>query len=221
MKDPFMNVVLNWLHLKGKQLALIPRQTGYYNLPGIRAGNWDIETRLRGLQELLGAAQGKSILDLGCAEGMILREFCRHGAATIHGFEINLDQVRIARREVPKAAEIGTQILFRRADFGYWDRFVAANQSLMLEQYDIVLLLSVLEKLPESNQDTILDGLMAFSRCWIGLRIAPETRDSRQIIEKFSDNGFDLAFENDGAANDLSGLRTGWLGIFRRRSANS
>ena len=216
-----MSAILNWLHLKGKQLALIPRQTGYYNLPGIRAGNWRIETRLRGLQELLGAAQGKSVLDLGCAEGMISREFCRHGAATIHGFEVNLDQIRIARQEVPKAAEVGTQILFHRADFGYWDRFVAAHRNSMLEQYDIVLLLSVLEKLPESNQDTILDGLMAFSRCWIGLRIAPETRDSRQIIQKFSDSGFELAFENDGVAEDPSGQGTGWLGVFRRASVTS
>jgi len=216
-----MNAVLNWLHRKGKQLALIPRQTGYYNLPGIRAGNWGIETRLRGLQELLSVAQGKSVLDLGCAEGMISREFCRHGAATIHGFDINLDQVRIARREVPKAAEIGTQISFHRADFGYWDRFVAANRKSMNGQYDIVLLLSVLEKLPESNQDTILDGLMAFSRGWIGLRIAPETRDSRQIIQKFSDNGFELAFENDGVPDDPSGQETGWLGVFRKPSATS
>ena len=216
-----MKSVLNWLHRKGKQLALVPRKTGYYSLPGIRAGNWPIETRLRGLEELLGVARGKSVLDLGCAEGMISREFCQHGAAAIHGFEINLDQVRIARREVPKAAAIGTQIFFRRADIGNWDRFVVANRNLMLKQYDIVLLLAVLEKLPESNQDSILDGLMAFSRCWIALRIAPETRDNREVLQKFSDNGFELAFENDGVPDDPSGLGTGWLGIFRRRSANS
>jgi len=95
-----------------------------------------LEEQLQGLELALSETKGKSVLDLGCAEGLIGREFSLAGATKVFGIEIQPLSVKKAR-EVCEGLEI---------------EFVAANLKGWIEEhqpkkYDIVLALGILTKL--------------------------------------------------------------------------
>lgn len=57
--------------------------------------------QLIGLELLAARCRGRSVLDLGCAEGAIGKWLLEQGAARYHGMEVHPDRVAAARRLLP------------------------------------------------------------------------------------------------------------------------
>lgn len=116
-------------------------------------GKWPLAERLQGLDSVLAAARGCSVVDFGAAEGLVGREFLKAGACSLHGFELDASRVAGARK---LCSEWGGA-KFRVADLSDWDRFFAAQGDLLQKNYDIVLYLGIHHHLPQG-------GRMAFLR---------------------------------------------------------
>lgn len=112
---------------------------GWFKVPGIRpAGDRTLEEQMMGLGPALEEAKGKSVLDLGCAEGLISREFAKAGAASILGIELLESHLEVARIVCKK----WPHITFRQA---HLDDYIA--EQVEIRQYDIVLALGIIHKL--------------------------------------------------------------------------
>ena len=112
---------------------------GWFKVPGIRPhGDRSLSEQMLGLAPALAEATGKSVLDLGCAEGLIAREFARAGAADVHGIELLAPHLEVARQ----ACRDAPQVRFTCANLADW---IAAHPEP--EPYDIVLALGIIHKL--------------------------------------------------------------------------
>lgn len=108
---------------------------GWFEIPGVQTGARTLADQMRGLEQALAGAKGKRVLDLGCAEGLIGREFRRSGACEVVGIECN-----------PEVAAAGAQ------QCGEDVRIVVGNLGYMelpRGPWDIVLALAILHKLKE------------------------------------------------------------------------
>lgn len=96
-------------------------------------GDRTIEQQLEGLGDLLAAVPGKTVLDVGCAEGLIDVKLAEAGATSVHGIDIVAKHIEFARRHAVPATkyDVGDAMLYpAKAD-----------------SVDIVLLLALLHKL--------------------------------------------------------------------------
>ena len=115
-------------------------------------GKWPLAERLQGLDSVLAAAAGRSVIDFGAAEGLVGRELLMRGASLLHGFE--LDPSRVAGARKLCATFPGAQ--FRVADLSSWDSFHAAQRDLLEDRYDIVLYLGIHHHLPAGARIGVL-----------------------------------------------------------------
>jgi 2-polyprenyl-3-methyl-5-hydroxy-6-metoxy-1,4-benzoquinol methylase len=105
---------------------------------------------------MVGRAEPKSILELGCGEGYVLEAFVQGGVkAELSGVELSERAVRLARER------LGTRATIEHRDA----RELAANG----RSFDMVMMLEVLEHIPEPNQ--MLDILAELSREWLLLSV--------------------------------------------------
>lgn len=121
---------------------------GWFAIPGIQAGDRTIEEQMLGLHPALKGIKGKTVCDLGCAEGLIGLEFAQAGAR-VAGFDINAGLIEVANR--------------LRDERGLRDRiqFECINLNELIEreqtaeevrQYDIVLALAIVHKMEDPNK---------------------------------------------------------------------
>ena len=139
-------------------------------LDKVYSGN--IFERMEGLESLFHDCKNKSILDVGCAEGLICYEFAKHGAVLIHGFEIDRRRVEFANllfQEVPVKSE------FRVANIATnFDKFEKQFSNSLLNQYDITLYLGVYHHLirqtsPE-NVHEFISALLSRTATYFAVR---------------------------------------------------
>lgn len=113
---------------------------GWFAIPGVQSGDRTVEQQLTGVAPALAEAKGKTVLDLGCAEGLISAAFARAGADSVFGIDAVKDHVEAAcchcGHHLPRFQHIGLDELARQeTDAGeVW-------------KYDIVLALGVCHKL--------------------------------------------------------------------------
>jgi len=105
---------------------------GWFTTPR-RPGDRTFEQQIIGLEPLFAEVSGKTVLDVGCAEGLISIECARRGARFTRGAEIVAGHVAIAN-----TLHENRPCKFIRAD---------ANEWVPDREYDIVLLLAILHKL--------------------------------------------------------------------------
>lgn len=109
---------------------------GWFKMPG-RPGERSIDEQLTGLHEALAECRGKSVLDLGCAEGLISLSFAQAGAAKITGIEREAKHIEVAQHlRFPD----GCEVKFKRMNL---KRVTSADAV----PHDIVLALCVIHKL--------------------------------------------------------------------------
>lgn len=169
-----------------------------------RDGDRSISQQMIGLEQLLLQVPGKSVLDAGCAEGLISIELARAGAASCVGLERVASYIPIAQNE---AGQLPCS--FVCADLNEYD--VAAHG-----QVDIVIMLAILHKL--KNPSTVCAALAALARDLVVIRLPPYgmvIRDARSNNEPH-DIGVVMASAGFELTSVVAGPRDEWLGYFRR-----
>jgi len=93
-----------------------------------------LEEQLRGLEFALAEAKGKTVLDCGCAEGWIGREFLKAGAAKVDAFDHSEYMVAEARKSLGERGRVELHDV--NNPLPTWTE----------KQYDIVLALAIIHK---------------------------------------------------------------------------
>lgn len=176
---------------------------GWFEVDG-RPGDRTLEMQLLGLDPLFDEAKGATILDVGCAEGLISMELAKAGAMT-HGIEI-----------VPSHIETARQL---RGNLSCSFEVADANVWIPDQEYTIVLLLAILHKLQEPSKACAKFALAA--KDLVVMRLPPEK--APVIVDKRSGNvphdmkavmtwyGFELERVTRGSFSE-------WCGWFRRKA---
>lgn len=112
---------------------------GWFILPG-KEGDRTLDEQLLGLAPALEIARGKRVLDLGCAEGLISREFARAGASEVVGIEI-------LERHVAEAEKQCAGLPCRFYAWHLERLYENGPAKDVLGKFDIVLALGVIHKL--------------------------------------------------------------------------
>lgn len=190
----------SWTNYSARLLSLSerPRHSYYTWSPQLRLfGKWPEEQRLHGLSLILDAAAGASICDLGAGDGAIARRLLEHGAATVHGFELDAARVALANHLCAGFAGAG----FRQADLSDWSSFEAKHAGGMLQSYDIVLYLGLHRHLPAATRmQTLMSAARRASR-WLAVRAPRALFQSDGIERALAGLGFaPCTAVSDGAA---------------------
>lgn len=167
-------------------------------------GDRTFEQQMTGLDWLADACRGKSILDFGCAEGLISIHLLKHGAKSAGGVELLQERVDRARK-------------FAK-DFSFYAVQGDANMWTPLGPYDVTLALAILHKLKDPS--TVARRLARATRELIVLRLPPATGST--IIDRRSGNvphDIDAVLKSEGFVQERAG-NTGpyseWIGAYRR-----
>lgn len=182
---------------------------GWFAIPGVQAGDRTVEQQLKGLGPLFDEVSGKTVLDLGCAEGMIARELITRGASFVQGMEGN-------RAFVDRAEQVldGVRGGVLHCDLnGIWAMPSHADG----DRWDVVLMLAVLHKLREPG--TTLRYVAQHQPGLIVVRLPPET--APVIVDSRSGNrpyNVQADLETHGYALEqvTRGHFDEWCGYFRR-----
>lgn len=138
-----------------------------------RAADRTLEQQLMGLDELRARIPGKSVLDIGAAEGLISIQLIDDGAIAAHGVEMRADYVADANR--------------LRGDRACTFDVANANEWTPQRQYDVVIMLAVLHKL--ENPVAACARFAQAARELVVIRLppkrAPFIRDDRSGNKKF------------------------------------
>lgn len=163
-------------------------------------GDRTLAQQMIGLGALRKIVKGKTILDVGCAEGLIGFELLDYGALLVHGVEIVPRQVYVARA-IAIGRPVGT------CGFIIGD----VNTFKPTFEYDIVLMLGILHKLEDPEASCRRLVVAAKQLCVI--RIPPS--DVAHIIINRNglqynldtimvSEGFKLKFETTSAYDEVT-----------------
>lgn len=116
-----------------------PRVKGWFIIPGVQDGDRTVEEQVEALKPAIAESSGKTVLDIGCAEGLAGREFALAGARCVFGIDSVDGHIEIARQMCA-----GLPMEFAVAKLGKDPMPVSPFGN---EQFDIVLALGVSHKL--------------------------------------------------------------------------
>lgn len=179
---------------------------GWFKIPGVRElGDRSAKEQLAGVREALVEAPNATVLDLGCAEGLIGLEFAKAGAASVVGVELVAMHIEVGM----EACKSHPQVSFVHSDIdSYADRFGVSPP-----QYDIVLILSIIHKVPRPAKPLLFAARSARSLLllrpphWakgfvIGTKDDHESIHSVNAKELLEAEGFGLERIDSGARNE-------------------
>lgn len=112
------------------------RRKGWFILAG-QDGDRTLEEQMKGLARAVEECRGKTVLDIGCAEGLIAIEFAKAGAAHVRGVDVVKEHVEVAARLAAAVPNVS------------FDHGKLGEMPVPSDQFDIVLALGVAHKLHE------------------------------------------------------------------------
>lgn len=172
-----------------------------------RKADRTLKQQLKGLGELQERVAGKTVLDIGCAEGLISIQLIDRGAIAVHGIEMRADYVDDGNR--------------LRGDRACMFECANANEWTPVRQYDIVLMLAVLHKLKNPAEACMKFAQAA--RELVVIRLPPK-RAPLVLDERSNMQPFDIAevMRHAGfilGTHGLIGPHKEWMGYYERRRA--
>ena len=150
-------------------------------------GKWSRESRLQDIDFILPYAPGATVLDIGCAEGLVSKQLSQEGANLVHGFDIDPGRITAARGLL-----YGSEALshFRVGSVAPWHNFAKKNMDLLLPFYDIVLFLAVYQHLPHEERDLVLHQLLSLSKSLFAIRTPDTLFQSNNLHKIITKSGF-------------------------------
>ena len=189
---------------------------GWFEIPEVQTGERKLSERVKPLRPLLRVAKGASVLDLGCAEGLIGKWLADEGGARIiHGIDKHAPFLEVARKIMPARRY---KAKFDVCDFDEW---ATAKAGLGLrDSYDIVLALNVIQKLAKPRA-FLLDVAALAGQVFVysgPTRVLKDARsDNKPVnIEDALKKDFLLTYYDPGSKDPARG-HLGVRMIFRRR----
>lgn len=126
----------------------------WFAIPGRQEGRRTFEEQMLGLHPALAEVPGKTVVDFGCAEGLIAIEFAKAGAARVIACDYNAPMI-----ETAKALADGVpNVEFKCVDI----REIAADRAQRAAwRCDVLLALAVLHKMtyPQEALDFFADSV--------------------------------------------------------------
>lgn len=113
---------------------------GWFIIPGVQDGDRTLEQQVEALRPAIAECSGKTVLDIGCAEALVTREFILGGAVRAFGVDAVPDHLEVAR-----GICTGLPVEFALAKLG---TDPMPGSPFGDKTYDIVLALGVAHKLP-------------------------------------------------------------------------
>jgi SAM-dependent methyltransferase len=157
-------------------VAIVPADKGWFAVPKIRPkGDRTLAEQMMGLAPALAFARGKTVLDLGCAEGLIAREFALAGASEVEGVELLPSHIEVGRVACKDAPAV-------RFVCAHLDDYAAARPDA--PQFDVVLALGIIHKLHDPNVP--LDFAARSARELLCFRAPAKSKDY-VVKSKFTD----------------------------------
>lgn len=188
---------------------------GWYHLEGRPGhGHRTVEEQLQGI-ETLATIRPKTVLDLGCAEGLISKWMVEHCGAE------RVDALTYEAREVQLAKQLcaGLPIGVSECDLNKFAWWRDMHPSRLLEGYDCVLVLSVLHKLRDplfqlgQIAGLVKPGGWLFLRLPAPVIVHPKSGNVRlDAADKMLRLGFELL-------DQPRTCRDEWMGVYRRPGA--
>lgn len=156
-----------------------PAGQGWFNVPGVQTGNRELSDQLVGLEDLLELTPLKkfTVLDIGCAEGLIGIEFAKQGAKQVLGLEVVPSRVEAAT-EFARRAGVGKRCSFTQIDLTQKKLAYATGQF-----WDVVLALAITHKFADPIGFT-MDSAFLASKYYVTRLPAPVFRDPRSDMKK-------------------------------------
>jgi len=169
-----------------------------------REGDRTLDQQMQGLGLLMRNVRNATVLDVGCAEGLITIEMAKAGAIALHGIEIRPQAVLNAntlRGDLP--------ITFEEADVNTWRP---------QRRYDVVVMLAILHKLKSPRE--VLGSMLANCSDFAVLRLPPRADNPAVHDERSGNKTIDLApvFRTHGfkQLHWTLGYLGEWIGFYRR-----
>lgn len=185
---------------------------GWLKIPGVQDGDRTLEEQMLGLEPALAETPGKTVLDLGCAEGSIALEFARAGARSVDGIDYNAPFIEVAKQQRMDSG-------LSTAKFRHADISDMIERGGAIKKYDIVLALALLHKLPDPAAGIQFCALSARSLIVIRLPYASTGNIcSKHIEHKRADIREILPAYGFVRERKEMGPRGEWVQYWRRRS---
>jgi SAM-dependent methyltransferase len=196
---------------------------------GDNGGQVPLERQYAGLNAV--DFTGKSILEIGCAEGLVSIANVRRGARLVHGIEFRERAVEVAR-SMAGVLDLADRVKFFVGDIR--DSVRVLNQAGMLPRYDVVMAMAVLQKVPD--QADTLRRILGKCTTTMVLRLGERGLFRRRLIRTAwswgrsdpvdiaREEGFSLLWESCGYPKGeppfpLEG--DGWLAVFERKGGTA
>jgi SAM-dependent methyltransferase len=176
---------------------------GWFDTPG-RPGDRTCDQQMLGLARLTMEVKGRTVLDVGCAEGLVALQLERAGARAVHGIEIVANHVEVART----IAGQKTVCSFECADANTW---------APTDGFDVTIMLAILHKLRDPTEAVRRFAHVTRELCVV--RLPPETAPI--IVDERSGNvphdiSKALAVESFALVDVKRGAFNEWCGYFMR-----
>ena len=187
---------------------------GWFEIPGVQEGERTLAEAVEGLELIGDHLKGKTVLDLGCAEGLIGLWCLERGAASVYGLDAIPEFIRTGRR---LASELGE----KRIESHFWNVDSEIDPPIPVKSYDIVLALSIIHKL--TDPELFLRRIKKLAKRWIIVR-APgrdikvrdiDTREWYRLDIK-SRLAAGYTEEQFGLVEQTPRAKVPWAGTFKR-----
>lgn len=185
------------------------KRHGWFVIPGVQSGDRTIEEQRTGVELAIAECSGKTVLDLGCAEGLLSLEFAKAGAKLVHGID-SLSAHLVVAQDLCASHRC---ITFEQQDLN--------EPKTLRRTYDIVLALGVAHKLTEPVLG--IRYAAAHAKSLVLVRMSRHNADGLMTSKFLPHNICNVITEMDAAKFTLerieAGPRAETVHYYRRRKS--